>query len=78
MTGTWSLSIHQLFQERIIYFVITSNQHYYFFLKESHFLHDKQPPTMPPPPAIKTINPSLKLDGCGTGPYRKSFTAYLL
>ena len=61
-------------------YIITSTQHYFFFLKESHFLHDKPPPTMPPPlpPAIKAINLSLKLDGCGTGPYRRSFTAYLL
>ena len=61
-------------------YIITSTQHYFFFLKESHFLHDKPPPTMPPPPppAIKAINLSLKLDGCGTGPYSRSFTAYLL
>lgn len=77
MTVSRSLSIHQFVQERIIYFVITSTRHY-FFSQNSYFLRDKQPPTMPPPPAIKRIKPSLKLDECGTEPYRKSFTVYLL
>ena len=61
-------------------YIITSTQHYFFFSKNPTFYminhHPPCPP--PPPPAIKTINLSLKLDGCGTGPYRRSFTAYLL
>ena len=61
-------------------YIITSTQHYFFFSKNPTFyMINHHPPCPPPtPPAIKTINLSLKLDGCGTGPYRRSFTAYLL
>ena len=61
-------------------YIITSTQHYFFFSKNPTFymINHHPPCPLPTPPAIKTINLSLKLDGCGTGPYRRSFTAYLL